>query len=115
MKTTIGKLVEIIEGNILTDNTIQDNIVISGGFVSDLLSDVMGNAQQDQVWITIMRHLNVVAVATLTGVSAVIFSKDIVPEQAVITKANEEGVCLLNSTLNTFELTGRLYNLLDKS
>ena len=29
---------------------------ITGGYVSDLLSDVMGNAQEGQLWITLQVH-----------------------------------------------------------
>ncbi|MCD8480163.1 MAG: hypothetical protein LRZ88_07985 [Candidatus Cloacimonetes bacterium] len=52
-----------------------DEIEISGAYVSDMLSDVMGSAKPEQAWITIMRHLNVIAVASMTGVPAIIFSK----------------------------------------
>ncbi len=36
---------------------------ISGGYVSDLLSDVMGNAREGEVWITLQVHQNVMAIA----------------------------------------------------
>ena len=38
---------------------------IAGGYCGDLLSWVMGRAQQDNAWITIMSNMNVVAVASL--------------------------------------------------
>ena len=38
---------------------------ISGGYVSDLLSDVMGFATENQVWITLQTHQNVIAIASL--------------------------------------------------
>lgn len=115
MKTTIENLQKIIEGKILTQHDPQKEIEINGGYVSDLLSDVMGNAREGFVWITIMRHLNVIAVASLTNLAAVIFSKNIVPDQAVIAKADEEDICLINSSLPTFELAGRLFNLLNSN
>ncbi|HPR17254.1 MAG TPA: hypothetical protein PLD62_03305 [Candidatus Cloacimonadota bacterium] len=113
MKTTINEILSIIEGNLLTANAVEETIEFSGGYVSDLLSDVMGNAREHQIWITIMRHLNVIAVASLANLSAVVFAKNVLPDQAVIQKANEEGICLINSSLSTFELTGRLYVLLN--
>lgn len=113
MNITLGKIIDMIEGKVLTNHNLQDAIEISGGYVSDLLSDVMGNAVENQIWITIMRHLNVIAVASLSGISAIVFPKNIIPDQAVISKANEEDIRLLCSSLSTFELTGRLYNLLN--
>jgi hypothetical protein len=112
MKRTLQNFLNLIDGNILTQQTDIANIEIKDGYVSDLLSDVMGNANEGSVWITIMRHLNVIAVASLAGLSAVVFSKAIVPDKTVIDKANEEGICLISSPLSTFELAGRLYGLL---
>lgn len=85
---------------------------IKGGYVSDLLSDVMGSAHEGEIWITIMRHLNVVAVASLANLPAIVFAKNIMPEESVIKKAEEEGVILAVSELSVFETAGRLYNLL---
>ena len=42
-----------------------------------------------------MRHMNVIAVASLTGVKAVVFTNNIIPDNKVIAKAEEEGICLL--------------------
>ncbi len=89
-----------------------EEIRISGGYVSDMLSDVMGSAKPAQAWITIMKHLNVVAVASMTGVSAIIFAKGNLPDAAVIEKAQAEGICLLSSELDSFHLAGILYQML---
>ena len=99
---------EAINGKLLTKTENLD-IEINGGYVSDLLSDVMGNAKEGQVWITIMRHLNVIAVASLTNMSAITFSKGYLPDDAVIAKADQEGIPLISSNLNTFEIAGILY------
>jgi predicted transcriptional regulator len=112
MKLKLQEYIDIIDATVLTKQSNLADIEITEGYVSDLLSDVMGNAKEGSVWITIMRHLNVIAVASLAGLGAVVFSKNIVPEQAVIDKANEEGICLINSSLSTFELAGKLYGLL---
>jgi len=99
---------EAINGKLLTKTDDLD-IEINGGYVSDLLSDVMGNAKEGQVWITIMRHLNVIAVASLTNMTAITFSKGYMPDEAVITKADQEGIPLISSNLNTFDIAGILY------
>ncbi len=113
MKMKLEQLVSLIEGKVITSFEMPEEIEINGGYVSDLLSDVMGNAREGDVWITIMRHLNVVAVASLAGISAIIFAKGILPAEAVIQKANEEKICLISSARETFTISGILYNLLN--
>ena len=44
---------------------------VSGAYVGDLLSWVMGRAQADNAWITIMSNVNVIAVASLSDVACV--------------------------------------------
>lgn len=85
---------------------------ISGAYVCDMLSDVMGSAQPGQAWITIMKHLNTVAVASLAGLPAIIFAKGNAPDAAVVEKASGEGICLISSGLDTFSLAGILYQML---
>ena len=46
--------------------------VVTGGYVGDLLSWVMGRARSGQAWITIMPNINTVAVASLADVACVI-------------------------------------------
>jgi len=48
---------------------------VHGAYVSDLLSDVMGNASEGDVWITLQTHQNVLAIASLKELAAVILVK----------------------------------------
>lgn len=115
MKTMkLSDFVNAIKGTNHTPALDPEAIEISGAYVSDMLSDVMGSAQPDQVWITIMKHLNVIAVASMAGIPAIVFSKGNVPDENVCDKALEEGVCLISSGLDTFTLAGTLYKLLKK-
>lgn len=111
MKIKVAELLAAIDGEIVTENNPEE-LEITGGYVSDLLSDVMGNAREGDLWITIMRHLNVVAVASLTGVAAIVFAKGIIPAEAVIAKANDEGICMITSNKETFDTSGIVYALL---
>ena len=43
---------------------------ISGGYTSDLLSDVMGHIDEGMLWVTMQTHQNIVAVATLKDAAA---------------------------------------------
>ncbi len=87
---------------------------IKGGYVSDLLSDVMGNAQEGQVWITLQTHQNIIAVASLKELAAIIIVKGLVPETDTIKKSNIENIPVLSTRLDTFNITGRLFDLLRK-
>lgn len=85
---------------------------INGGYTSDLLSDVMGHADSGNAWITLQTHKNVIAIASLKEISAVIIVKGFKPEEDTITQSNEEGIPILGTDKETFEITGQLYNLI---
>ncbi|HPR60757.1 MAG TPA: DRTGG domain-containing protein [Prolixibacteraceae bacterium] len=109
MKVT--ELIEKLDLKVYTKNVNLDR-EINGGYVSDLLSDVMGNANEGNVWITLQNHLNVVAIASLKDLACIILVKGIEPSIDVIAKANEEQIPILGSTEKTFELSGKIYQLL---
>ncbi|MBW6516434.1 MAG: hypothetical protein K0B81_07460 [Candidatus Cloacimonetes bacterium] len=114
MPVTLKSFIETIEGKVLTPSVDIENIIVNDGYVSDLLSDVMGNAKENQVWITIMKHLNSIAVASLVNIPCIIFAKDTMPEQEVIKKAEEENICLVSSSQSSFTIAGELYLMLNK-
>ena len=82
---------------------------ITGGYVSDLLSDVMGNASEGEVWITLQTHRNVVAIASLKDLSCILLVSSLVPEQSTIEHSEQEGIPILGTALSTFEIAGLLY------
>ncbi len=86
--------------------------VVEGGYTSDLLSDVMGNADADQIWITLQTHKNIMAIASLKDLAAVVLVKGYQPEVDTVLQSNEEGIPILSSEEEAFELTGKLYKLL---
>ncbi len=92
------------------ENLLQKEV--KGGYVSDLLSDVMGNANEGEVWITLQSHMNVIAIASLKELPAVILVKNIKVEEGVLKKAEEEGIAILGSTDSTFDVAGKLFELL---
>ena len=79
-----------------------------GCYAGDLLSWVMGRASCDEVWVTIMTNLNIVAVATLADVSCVIIAEEAEIAADVVAKANEKGVNLYTSPLSTYALCAKL-------
>lgn len=86
---------------------------VTGGYVSDLLSDVMGFAKDGSVWVTLQTHKNVTAIATLKDLAAVIIVKGLEPEDDARKVSDEEGIPILGSDEQTFELAGKIYNLLN--
>lgn len=82
---------------------------VSGGYVSDLLSDVMGNAGENEIWITLQTHQNVVAIASLKDLAGVIFVKGLAPDDDSLEKSREEHIPLLGTELSAFEMAGKLY------
>jgi predicted transcriptional regulator len=87
---------------------------VTGGYAGDLLSDVMANARDGQVWLTIQVHENIVAVALLTNVVGVIITGGRKPLPETLERAREEGVVILSSDLSTFTLGGEIYRLLEE-
>ncbi len=84
---------------------------VRGGYCSDLLSDVLAHVESGDIWVTHQRHMNVVAVAKLKEVAAVVIVRDAAPGEEVRARAEHEGVNLLVSSEGAFEVVGRLYPL----
>ncbi len=81
----------------------------SGGYVSDLLSDVMAHSKVGNIWITLQTHQNIVAVATLKELSGIIITNNRNPEEETQRKAEEERIPIMTTSLSSFEVVGRLY------
>ncbi len=104
----VSELVEKFGLKVFSGEQGLDNEV-SGGYVSDLLSDVMGNAGENEIWITLQTHQNVVAIASLKDLAGVIFVKGLVPDDDSLEKSREEHIPLLGTELSAFEMAGKLY------
>lgn len=84
---------------------------VTGGYVSDLLSDVMANSKEGNIWITLQIHVNVIAVATLNDLTGIIFVNGRKPEPKTLEIAIEKDLPLLMSDLPAYELAGKMYQL----
>lgn len=85
---------------------------VTGGYTSDLLSDVMGFAKEGQLWITLQTHRNVMGIASLKDLAAVILVKGFVPDEDTMAASESEGIPVLSSDMQAFELSGKLYEIL---
>lgn len=81
---------------------------VTGVYIGDLLSWVMGRAPADSAWLTIMSNANVAAVATLADTACVLLAEDVQPDTQLLTAAKERGINLLSSPLTAYELAIRL-------
>jgi serine kinase of HPr protein (carbohydrate metabolism regulator) len=84
---------------------------ISAGYCGDLLSDVIANAQKGGVWLTSQCHQNIVAVAVLRELAAIVLVNGRTPDEETRAKAEAEGIPLLLSPLSSYSLAGKLYGL----
>lgn len=85
---------------------------VKGGYASDLLSDVMGNAQEEQVWVTLQTHKNVIAVASLKELAGIVLVKGQALDKDAIQQSNEEGIPVLQSEEPAFSTIGKIYTTL---
>jgi len=104
----VSEMIEKFALKVFSGNSGLEN-EIDGGYVSDLLSDVMGHASENQVWITLQTHQNVIAIASLKDLAAVILVKGLQPAVDTIQRSDEEGIPLLGTEMEAFEIAGKLY------
>lgn len=109
---TVKNLIESLHLKLVSGEKGVENEV-SGGYTSDLLSDVMGHASQGSVWITLQTHKNVMAIASLKDLSAIVLVKGFQPDADMLEQSDLEGVPVLSTEENTFEISGKLYQLLN--
>ena len=84
---------------------------IEGVIVGDLLSNIMGEARENWLWVTIQIHMNVAAVAVLKELPMVILSSDRVPQDDMAEKCREENIALAVAHLSSYEVCCRLCSL----
>ncbi len=108
---TLQDIIQQLDLAVLTQKTDFSTITPAAGYASDLLSCVMAGARRKAVWVTLQAHANIVAVAALLDLSAVIITEGAMPDSSTIAKANEEGVVLLSTQKPTFLVVGRLWEM----
>ena len=108
---TLADIIAELNLTILTAPNNLEAITPDGGYVSDLLSCVVAGAQPGNIWVTLQAHMNVVAVAALRDVSAVIITENAQPDADVIEKASQQGVILLSTKEPSYQVVGKLWEL----
>ena len=88
---------------------------INDAYVSDLLSDVIANAPEGSIWITIQKHSNIIAVAVLKSLAGIILTGKITPEKETLEKAKKERIPLFSEQDNSFITAGKIYKLFSQN
>lgn len=87
-------------------------VEVRGGYVGDLLSDVMANGREGDLWITRQIHQNIIAVASLKDLAGIILVRGAEPAADTLEKAVRENIPLFTADLAAFEMAGRIYELI---
>lgn len=85
---------------------------ISGVYIGDLLSWVMGRASSGDAWITIMSNINILAVATLADTACIIVAESVELSSEIIETAVQKGVNIISAGSSIYETALTLSRLL---
>ena len=107
------KLTEVIEKLNLGVKSAKGHLEreVTGGYASDLLSDVLAHGKEGDLWITLQVHHNIVAVASMKNLAGIVLVNGREPEQETVEKAEAEDIAIMVTEMATFELVGKLYSL----
>jgi hypothetical protein len=107
------KLTELIQKLNLSVRSAKGSLEreVTGGYASDLLSDVLANSKEGNLWITLQIHQNIVGVASMKDLAGIILVNSREPESETLEKAEAEKVPIMVTEMPTFELIGMLYSL----
>lgn len=104
----VRDIVEVFKLNIISGEEWLDNEFASF-YASDILSCVISSAKEGSVWITQQTHKNIMAVAVLKKISAVILVNGVLPEEEVVEISNREEIPILGTSDDTFLISGKFY------
>jgi serine kinase of HPr protein (carbohydrate metabolism regulator) len=109
MKTR--EIIKKLQLEVLTGQETLD-AEVSGGYTSDLLSDVIANSKEGNLWITLQIHQNIIAVAKLKDLAGIIIINNRQPDKDTLEKAATENIAVMISKEMAFEVSGKLYELI---
>lgn len=84
------------------------NKEVTGVYIGDLLSLVMANATEGDIWLTVQGHINAIAVSVLVNMPAIILVEGIEAKEEMCHKADEEAIALLTTTRSAYEIAKAL-------
>jgi hypothetical protein len=102
----LQSVLSAIQAEALTNHVPEE---ITGCYISDLLSDVLAHAEPGVLWLTVQVHRNVVSVAGMKDIAAVLVTCGRKPDAATIAEADAAGVAILVSPLSAYDTAGKLW------
>jgi hypothetical protein len=108
---TVSEAAERLSGTVATCAGLCVSREVTGGYASDLLSDVMANSREGDLWVTMQKHVNIVAVAQLNSLAAIVLVNGRRPDDATVARAEAEQIPIISTELQAFDAVGILYSL----
>ena len=76
---------------------------VKGAYACDLLSWVIGRAEEGAALVTVMTNVNVIAVAVMAELPCVILTEGVRPDEIALQRARDQEISILVSELPTYE------------
>ncbi len=106
-----GEAARLMGMELMLPDMADQPITIKGCYIGDLLSNVMGKASGDQLWLTVITNINVVAVAQLLGLSGIVLLEGHQPAAGVLERARTEGIPIFSSAETAYEMAKKFQQL----
>lgn len=113
LEMKIREIIELLKLEVLTKNK-EENFEkeIESAYSCDLLSYVLSKGKDENAWITVQTNMNIIGVATIKRIPIIIITEDSFVPNETIEKAVENSIIIARSSSDTFEISGKLYELL---
>ena len=114
MAVNLGTIVNILDLKVYSGFDRLKTEVLDG-YTGDLLSDVMANSKEGDLWLTRQVHQNIIAVASLKEHAGIIVVQGAEPAKDTLEKALKENIPVMGTNLSGFEVAGRIFNILSEN
>ena len=104
-----GELAKLMDMELLLPDMADKEMEISGCYIGDLLSNVMGKAKTGQIWLTVMTNINILAVAQLLELSGIVLLEENQPAEGVLERATLEGIPVFLTKEAAYQAAIRLF------
>ncbi len=111
MAVNLEKIVRELDLKVFSGSDKLDTEVFDG-YTGDLLSDVMANSKEGDIWITRQAHQNIIAVASLKDHAGIILVHGAEPAKDTLEKALKENIPMMGTDISGFKIAGRIFNIL---
>ncbi len=109
---TVKNLIDEFSLEVICHGELAEEKQVTGGYSGDLLSWVMSRAKEGDCWLTVMGNVNSVGVAVLADVACILLTENSAFDDDALRRAEQNGVIVLRSDKNAFELAGKIADML---